>query len=182
MTAKSALRKAVLAARAKIGPAERARAAEALRSALSPHLGTPIAGYHPMRGEADPLPALTLAAAYGAVGLPVIEARAQPLRFRSWSPDSPMEQGAFSAMVPKTGPWMVPRIIVVPLVAFDARGGRLGYGGGFYDRTLEQLRAQHDVLAMGFAFSAQQIDAVPLEPTDQPLDLIVTETGILDLR
>ena len=70
----------------------------------------------------------------------------------------------------------------MPLLAFDRRGYRLGYGGGFYDRTLERLRARHPVLAVGFAFSAQEVDEVPTEPTDQPLDAIVTEAGLIDLR
>ena len=74
---------------------------------------------------------------------------------------------------------MVPQILIVPLVAFDMHGGRLGYGGGFYDRTLQILRAQGPVLAVGFAFEAQQADDLPLESTDQPLDLIVTDAGVL---
>jgi len=72
-----------------------------------------------------------------------------------------------------------PEILVVPLVAFDARGGRLGYGGGFYDRTLELLRSKRATLAIGFAFDAQEADELPLEPTDQPLDMMVTESRIL---
>lgn len=76
---------------------------------------------------------------------------------------------------------MVPQIVIVPLVAFDRKGGRLGYGGGFYDRTLELLRASGPVLAVGFAYAAQEADALPLEPTDQPLDMIITEQGVLSL-
>ncbi|MEM9580357.1 MAG: 5-formyltetrahydrofolate cyclo-ligase, partial [Pseudomonadota bacterium] len=81
--------------------------------------------------------------------------------------------------VPEAGAWVEPEIVIVPLVAFDARGGRLGYGGGFYDRTLERLRSRRATLAIGFAFAAQEAGTLPLEPTDQPLDLIVTERGIL---
>jgi 5-formyltetrahydrofolate cyclo-ligase len=69
-------------------------------------------------------------------------------------------------------------VLIVPLLAWDARGYRLGYGGGFYDRTLEGLRARGPVLAVGFAFSAQEVDAVPTEPTDQRLDALVTEKGV----
>ena len=76
---------------------------------------------------------------------------------------------------------MEPEILIVPLVAFDRQGGRLGYGGGFYDRTLEGLRAKGPVLAIGFAYAAQETEALPLEPTDQPLDMIVTESGVLPL-
>ena len=74
---------------------------------------------------------------------------------------------------------LIPEILIVPLVAFDAHGGRLGYGGGFYDRTLEGLRAKRPTLAIGFAFDAQQADDLPLEPTDQPLDMVVTESRVL---
>ena len=82
-------------------------------------------------------------------------------------------------MIPKTGDWMTPQILIVPLVAFDRKGGRLGYGGGFYDRTLEGLRAAQPTMAIGFAYAAQEDENLPLEPTDQPLDLIVTEQGII---
>jgi 5-formyltetrahydrofolate cyclo-ligase len=82
-------------------------------------------------------------------------------------------------MIPEAGDWMIPQIVIVPLVAFDRRGGRLGYGGGFYDRTLEMLRAAQPTMAIGFAYEAQEDANLPLEPTDQPLDLIVTERGII---
>ena len=71
--------------------------------------------------------------------------------------------------------------MIVPLLAFNRAGGRLGYGGGFYDRTLEKLRARRATLAIGFAFAGQEVDDLPLEPTDQPLDLIVTETGVIEI-
>jgi len=70
-------------------------------------------------------------------------------------------------------------VLIVPLVAFDRRGGRLGYGGGFYDRTLERLRARRTTVAIGFAYAAQEAEALPLEPTDQPLDMVVTETEVI---
>jgi len=74
---------------------------------------------------------------------------------------------------------VVPEVLIVPLVAFDARGYRLGYGGGFYDRTLEGLRALRPVLAVGFAFSGQEMAEVPIDPTDQRLDMMVTEQGVV---
>ena len=85
------------------------------------------------------------------------------------------------AAIPAAGDWITPEIVIVPLVAFSRTGGRLGYGGGFYDRTLEELRAVKPTLAIGFAFAAQELDDLPLEPTDQPLDLIVTEQGVIDV-
>ncbi|MGH1578403.1 5-formyltetrahydrofolate cyclo-ligase [Planktotalea sp.] len=150
-----------------------------LSEVLAGYRGVPIAGYAPMRTEIDPLPALAEASAHGPVGMPVIKAKATPLDFRDWTPECDMIEGTFGAFIPASGNWIEPEIVIVPLVAFDRKGGRLGYGGGFYDRTLERLRARRATLAIGFAFAAQEADALPLEPTDQPLDMIVTETGII---
>ncbi len=150
-----------------------------LSEVLAGYRGVPLAGYMAMRTEIDPTPAMAEAAAHGPVGVPVIIGAAQPLRFRIWEPDSAMIDGEFGAKIPETGDWMTPQIVIVPLVAFDRRGGRLGYGGGFYDRTLEQLRAVQPTMAIGFAYGAQEDPDLPLEPTDQPLDMIVTEAGII---
>ena len=92
-----------------------------------------------------------------------------------------MVEGAFKAHIPADIEWMIPEIVIVPLVAWDETGGRLGYGGGFYDRTLEGLRARRPVLAIGFAFNVQQAYDLPLEVTDQPLDMIVTEDRVLTI-
>jgi 5-formyltetrahydrofolate cyclo-ligase len=150
-----------------------------LRDVLARHRGDPVAGYWPMRSEIDPLPALAEAAAHGPVALPVVVARGAPLRFRAWTPGAPLADGGFGTRVPDGGDWVVPRVLVVPLVAFDRRGGRLGYGGGFYDRTLSALREAGPVTAMGFAWAAQEDDALPLEETDAPLDLVVTEAEVI---
>lgn len=82
-------------------------------------------------------------------------------------------------MVPASGAWLVPDVLIVPLVAFDRSGGRLGYGGGFYDRTLAELRAAGPVTAIGFAYAAQEADALVQEATDAPLDQIVTEREVI---
>jgi 5-formyltetrahydrofolate cyclo-ligase len=150
-----------------------------LSEVLAGYRGVPMAGYMAMRTEIDPTAAMEEAAAHGTVGVPVIIAAGQPLRFRIWEPDSTMITGEFGAMIPQSGDWMTPQIVIVPLVAFDRNGGRLGYGGGFYDRTLQKLRAAKPTLAIGFAYAAQEDRNLPLEPTDQPLDLIVTEHGII---
>ncbi|MEM1301177.1 MAG: 5-formyltetrahydrofolate cyclo-ligase, partial [Pseudomonadota bacterium] len=108
-----------------------------------------------------------------------IQGAGQPLKFALWDPDMPLVPGPFKAMIPEHPRWMTPEIVIVPLVAFDQNGGRLGYGGGFYDRTLEGLCAHGACLAVGFAFAAQEAEDLPEEPTDQPLDMIITEAGIL---
>ncbi len=150
-----------------------------LSEVLAGYRGVPLAGYMAMRTEIDPTPAMEEAAAHGPVGVPVIIGAGQPLQFRLWEPGCALIKGEFGAMIPERGDWMTPQIVVVPLVAFDRKGGRLGYGGGFYDRTLEKLRAAQPTMAIGFAYEAQEDAALPLEPTDQPLDLIVTENGII---
>ena len=119
------------------------------------------------------------AAAHGPVGVPVIMGHGQRLQFREWTPGCPMIEGDFAAQIPESGAWIEPEVLIVPLVAFSRAGGRLGYGGGFYDRTLEALRAQRATRAIGFAYAAQEQPGLPLEPTDQPLDLIVTEQGVI---
>ncbi|MCC1493676.1 5-formyltetrahydrofolate cyclo-ligase [Cognatishimia sp. F0-27] len=177
--AKAAARVAALARRAEAhrsrGPDMTGRLAELLAG----YRGVPLAGYMPIRSEIDPRPVMADAAAHGPVGVPVITGKAQPLRFALWDPDTEMTTGPFGARVPARPQWMVPEILIVPLVAFTATGARLGYGGGFYDRTLAELRACGPVLAIGFAYAAQQTDALPDDPFDAPLDLIVTEDAVL---
>ncbi|MFN3721419.1 MAG: 5-formyltetrahydrofolate cyclo-ligase [Paracoccaceae bacterium] len=173
---KTVARQAAFAARKAAFAAGQGQAAELLADVLGAYRGAVLAGYMPMRTEIDPLPAM--AAHQGPVGVPVIIGRGTPLRFREWSPGSIMMAGDFGALIPEDGGWLEPEVLIVPLLAFDAGGYRLGYGGGFYDRTLERLRARGRVLAVGFAFAAQEVVAVPVEATDQRLDMIVTEQGV----
>lgn len=176
---KAAARKAAFARRRAAFAAGHPDPSAHLRDVLAGYRGCAIAGYMPMRVEIDPLPAMAAAAACGPVGVPVIDGPDLPLRFARWTPDTAMADGAFGAMVPVVRDWMVPAVLIVPLVAFDRHGGRLGYGGGFYDRTLAQLRAAGPVTAIGFAWAAQEDADLPLEATDEPLDLIVTEAGVI---
>jgi 5-formyltetrahydrofolate cyclo-ligase len=118
-----------------------------------------------------------MAAHRGPVCVPVIAGPGRPLRFRQWAPGCPMVAGEFGALIPAEGDWLEPEVLIVPLLAWDRHGYRLGYGGGFYDRTLEMLRARRPRRAVGFAFAAQEVPEVPREANDQRLDLIVTETG-----
>ncbi|MGX9350823.1 5-formyltetrahydrofolate cyclo-ligase [Shimia sp. W99] len=178
---KSAARKAAFARRKAAfdgaGPGQAAHLSEVLAG----FRGVPLSGFLPIRTEINPVPAMAEAAAHGPVGVPVIQGAGLPLEFSRWEPDMALREGPFGAKVPMVDDYFDPEILIVPLVAFDKNGGRLGYGGGFYDRTLERLRARRATLAIGFAFDAQQADALPLEETDQPLDMIVTESRILDL-
>ncbi len=173
---KAAARAEAFARRAEAFAGGQGQAAEILADFLAGHRGRVLSGYMPMRSEIDPLPAM--AAHQGPVGVPVILARDTPLKFREWSPGCRLVQGAFRAMIPEEGAWVEPEVMIVPLLAFDARGYRLGYGGGFYDRTLEWLRARGPVLAVGFAFAAQEVEAVPVDGFDQRLDAVVTERGV----
>ena len=152
---------------------DHAAGAKRLHDVLDAYPGHILSGYMPMRTEIDPLPAM--AGYSGRVCVPVIQGKGLPLKFREWSPRAEMVDGDFGARIPATGDWLVPQVLIVPLLAFDRRGYRLGYGGGFYDRTLEHLRAEGPALAIGFAWAAQEDPALPVEPTDQRLDLIVTE-------
>jgi 5-formyltetrahydrofolate cyclo-ligase len=179
---KAEARKAAFARRkAAKSPARDADAVTHLLEALLPYQGAPMAGYMPIRTEVDPLPAMAALAAFGPVGVPVIQGPNQALKFRQWTPGCAMIPGPYGAQVPEKGVWITPRVVIAPLLAFDRKGGRLGYGGGFYDRTLEALRAAGEITAFGLAFAAQEAEALPLEPTDQPLDAIITDQGVITL-
>ena len=153
---KDALRKRALAGRNALLPTERVR----LSNAICAHLngvrgawGGPVAGYLPIRSEADIQPFLAeLALAGEAICLPRI--------------------------LPDGVPVLNPRTVLVPLAAFDRHGGRIGYGKGFYDRALAGLRQIGAVTAIGIAFSVQECDDIPVDAHDQPLDAVVTETGL----
>lgn len=176
MMDKSEARKAAFATRKQAFAAGQGQAGEILADYLAAYQGAALSGYMAMRTEIDPTAAM--AAHLGPVCVPVIVARAQALWFREWTPGCAMQMGEFGAEIPEDGGWIEPSVLIVPLLAFDARGFRLGYGGGFYDRTLEALRARRPTIAVGFAFSAQEMDAVPIDETDQRLDAIVTEQGV----
>ena len=174
---KAEARKAAFAARKAVFGTGRDAAAQAhLAAALADHAGAPLSGYLPIRTEIDPVP--VMAAHRGPVGVPVIPGPAQALVFHRWSPGCALVEGPFGAKVPAGGVAMVPRVVIVPMLAFDARGYRLGYGGGFYDRTLAALRAAGPVLALGFAYAAQEVAEVPIDAYDQRLDGVVTDEGL----
>ena len=148
---------------------------------------TVIGAYWPIKGEFDPLPALHRWKEDGElldeplrrrIGLPVVNKQHKTLTFHAWYPGCPMEEDAYGIPKPKDTEVIVPTLLFVPCVGYAPGGYRLGYGGGFYDLTLEGLRARRPTLAVGFAFAAQEMDAVPIEATDQRLDAVVTEQGV----
>ena len=173
---KALARKEAFARRKEAFSRGQGQAAEILADVLAGYAQLALSGYMPMRTEIDPLAAM--ARHPGPVGVPVIMAPATPLRFRQWTPEAPMVTGDFGALIPADGPWIEPQVMISPLLAFDARGFRLGYGGGFYDRSVQALRLRHKVTVIGFAFAAQEVEEVPIDEHDQRLDAIVTENGV----
>lgn len=184
--AKAALRKALFAKR-KAAHEERATrdlAANARLPELIPEPeGLVIAGFRPIRTEIDPTQAMVAFHEAGArICVPVVIADGAPLEFRAWSPGCRMEPGAFGAEIPADAESLTPDVIIAPLLGWDRAGGRLGYGGGFYDRSLQKLRAARKTVAIGFAYAAQEVDKVATGPHDETLDAIVTEDEVLRIR
>lgn len=148
-------------------------------SLLRGHPGT-VAAYCAMRGEPDPVPGVLDAGC--ALALPVVLGRGQPLVFRAWKPGDTLEDGAWGTRHPEVlAPSVVPDVILVPVVGFTGNGARLGYGGGFYDRTLARLSLSgYRIPAFAVAWECQRIDALPQEKHDMPLDGWITEEGFFD--
>lgn len=153
-----------------------------LMTAIAPTSGTTVSGYWPMRHEIDPRPCLTAAWSRGCrIALPVVPEDKGPLIFRAWEPDEELLPGPFGTSEPGPESEVVyPDLMLIPLLAFDRTGRRLGYGGGYYDRTLAALRGAKAVRAIGVAYSAQEVDIVPAGSHDALLDGVVTEAGYLD--
>lgn len=163
-----------------ISPEQRAGDAKRVADAGLPvSLGAPgiLAAYYPTAKEFDPRPLLERLAAEGwMLALPVVTGEA-PLIFRRWSPGAPLTRGQRGMMEPAGGEILRPALLLVPLLAFDARGYRLGYGGGHYDRTLEALRRDGPAVALGLAFDEQEMAQLHIGPHDQRLDWILTPSG-----
>ncbi len=165
-----------LALRAGCDPAwGQALCGHVLREAAPPP-GAVVAGFWPLAGEIDTRPLLHALVGRGhSLLLPVTPPLGQSLTFHRWRPGEAMAAGRFGTSVP-AGEAMIPDLILVPLLAFDRRGHRLGHGGGYYDRTLAALSG---VRALGCAFAAQELDSVPAGPHDIPLDAVATEGGVI---
>lgn len=142
--------------------------------------GAVIAGYWPIGEEADPRPILTRAHVFGhTCALPAVVRPDQPLAFRRWQSGDALVKGMYAIPSPRPrAPLVRPDIIIAPLLACDEAGHRLGYGGGFYDRTIARLRDQRAILVVGIGYAAQQIGCLPVDEFDQPLDWLVTEAGV----
>ena len=179
---KKKVRKQALINRQKAFAADNGNSASFLSSVLAGYRGVPIAGYLPIKTEIDPLSAMEEAAAHSLVGVPVIQGNSKPLKFSRWEPGCHLKKGSFDVQIPMNAHYLIPEVLIIPMVAFDRNGGRLGYGGGFYDRTLDHLRSRHAILAIGFAYSEQEFENLPLEPTDQKLDIVITEREIIEFK
>ena len=146
-----------------------------------PALGGPagtVGFYWPFKGEYDPRPLARLLHARGLrLALPVVVERARPVAFRAWWPGMRMRPGAWDIPVPDDGDWLRPEILLVPLLGFDPRGYRLGYGGGYYDRTLAAAMPTSP-LAIGVGFEIGRLETIHPQPHDVPMDLIVTERQV----
>jgi len=177
---KAALRRDVLARRRDIHRASSGEAATALAARVIselPQTSEIIAGYWPLGDEIDCRPALGALHATGAqVVLPVTAGQGQVLIFRCWSPGDVLEPGPFGTMHPSPRARVAyPKILLLPLVAFDTRGHRLGYGAGYYDRTVAHLRQQDNVTVIGLAYDQQEVAEVPIGAHDQRMDAVMTE-------
>jgi 5-formyltetrahydrofolate cyclo-ligase len=180
---KKNLRETALARRLQISPELRALAQHAvMRNALAAipvHQDNVVAGYWPVKGEIDTRPLLLDLIRRGMrAALPQVMEFQKPLVFRAWHEGAAMTDGRYGIQEPDpvSCDSLVPNVVLVPLLGFDGRGHRLGYGSGFYDRTFDALRdMRHPFLAIGIAYEAQKLDEVPAGIYDYPMDMIVTE-------
>ena len=183
VAAKVDLRREMKARRAALAPAERAAAAASLArhvlAWIQPHPGACVSGFLSIGDELDTAPVLAaLHAAGHALCLPVMQGRGKRLLFRAWAPGDAMDTVTWGIQEPKRDrPSVEPTVLLVPLLAFDAQGHRLGYGGGYYDRTIHAMREDGHVIAAGLGFDMQMVDAVPHVDYDERLDWVLTPSG-----
>jgi len=181
---KQALRVRAKDLRAQLAPAQRVQAANAVAELGLSFLpgrsaAALVSGFAPLPDEFRLWPLLRRLAAEGVpLALPALQGKGKPLAFRAWRPGDQMASGVWGIAEPTPDkPSVEPDILLVPLLAFDLAGWRLGYGGGFYDRTLRRLRADKPVLAVGIAYTEQRVDAVPHLDYDERLDWVLTPSG-----
>jgi 5-formyltetrahydrofolate cyclo-ligase len=184
---KAIMRREMTARRDALPAAERQQAAEAIAARPFPIAiasGAIVSAFMPLKSEVNPLPLLRkLGEAGAALALPVVAGKGQPLTMRAWRFGGPLASGVWGIREPTPdAPAVDPDILIVPLLAFDRRGHRLGYGAGYYDMTLSALRAKKNVVAIGIGYAAQEVDTVPITPRDARLDLMLTEQETIDFR
>ncbi|WP_412478350.1 5-formyltetrahydrofolate cyclo-ligase [Azonexus sp. IMCC34839] len=177
-----AMRREMVARRAALSDAEHARLSSAIVGHLLAALPCPkiVAFCWPIKHEPDVRSAIPQWAAQGALAaLPVVVEEEQPLAFRHWARDTPLAPDRYGIPTPTAGEWMMPDMILLPLNGFDGEGYRLGYGGGYFDRTLAALCPRP--LAVGVGFEVNRLPSIRPESHDQRLDWLVTEAGAFRL-
>jgi 5-formyltetrahydrofolate cyclo-ligase len=184
---KADLRRSAAARRDALPAEERKAAAEAIAARAFPLPVAPgaiVSGFMPFKSEINPLPLLQQLEGAGArLALPRIVGRGHPLSMRAWEFGVPLTRGQWGIREPQAdAPEVDPDILIVPLLVFDRAGYRLGFGAGYYDMTLTALRARKTIIAVGIAFAAQEVPAVPRTERDARLDLVLTEREAIDLR
>jgi 5-formyltetrahydrofolate cyclo-ligase len=181
---KESLRRAALVRRNALPQQVRAAAAQVIAARPFPHArpGATVSGFMPLKSEINPIPLMHRLADAGArLALPVVCGRGKPLLMRAFAFGDPLVSGVWGIREPEAdAAEVLPDILLVPLLAFDRRGHRIGYGAGYYDLTITSLRAQKRVLAAGLAFAAQEIPCVPATPSDARLDFVLTEREVID--
>ncbi|HET9244296.1 MAG TPA: 5-formyltetrahydrofolate cyclo-ligase [Xanthobacteraceae bacterium] len=185
--AKAALRRQARARRDALPADMRAAAAQAIAARPFPVAVAPdaiVAGFMPMGSEINPIPLMRTLASCGAqLALPAVAGRGKPLTMRAFAFGETLVPGIWGIREPAPGaPEVAPDILIVPLLAFDRSGHRIGYGAGYYDMTVAALRARKTILACGVGFAAQEISTVPTTPRDVRLDLVLTEREVIDCR
>ncbi|MGA2895690.1 MAG: 5-formyltetrahydrofolate cyclo-ligase [Xanthobacteraceae bacterium] len=184
---KATLRREAIARRDALPADVRQAAAEAIATRAFPlpiTPGTIVSSFMPFKSEINTLPLMKKLAQAGAtLALPVVAGRGQPLIMRAWAWGEPLAAGVWGLREPKLEAAEVePDILLVPLLAFDRAGNRIGYGAGYYDLTLACLRARKPVTAIGLAFASQEFPTVPATPRDERLDLVLTELEVIEFR
>jgi 5-formyltetrahydrofolate cyclo-ligase len=186
-SAKADIRRAAMARRDALPPAERAAAAAVIAARPLPFavaMGAIVSGFSALKSEINPVPLMRAFAAAGAqLALPVVVGKGKPLIMRAWTFGAPLISGVWGIREPPPeAPEVFPDILIVPLLAFDRAGQRVGYGAGYYDMTIARLRGMKTVTAIGIAYAAQEIARVPVTPRDAALDLVLTEREVIDPR
>jgi 5-formyltetrahydrofolate cyclo-ligase len=183
---KAFLRQEAIARRDALPAVNRQQATELIAAREFPIAVAPgviVSGFMPFKSEVNPIPLMRKLASLGAaLALPVVQGRGQPLIMRAYGFGDELAAGQWGIREPKPeAPEVFPDILLVPLLAFDRSGHRLGYGAGYYDMTIARLRALKPIVAIGIAFAAQEIDAVPVTPRDARLDLVLTEKEVIGI-